>query len=478
MSSLFHKVLYGNNSLLTPNNRSTHAYVIGQPGVGKSRAMESWIMQDIVSGHGVGIIDPHGDLFQNIILRLTDFPEAWERIVIIDPCNKKWITTFNPLEAVSGFSQERLSLFLTDIIGKIWRLDVANAPRTMWLLSNSFLALSNLGLTLLDLPRFLLDRNFREDLLPRLSHSGARAYFEHEFPKNPAGANQWATPVLNKIGGLLFDPDTRLIIAGKSKVSFREMLDRKLILLVNLPKGIIGEGASALMGAFIVAHIQKAALARANTQNRVPFFLYLDEFQNYTTDNIIDILSESRKYSLSLTLAHQYLDQLSGTMRNAVLNTAGSIACFRVGYKDGYQLAKEVFPEPKFPASNGSGFTIRPPRLWNFPTFGEQGNTAGWDSLAQTLTKLRFREFWFRRRGPTRPSKHKTFNMPQPFFSTEVLEKMYSLFDTSGRLYSRLKKDVQEEVANHQRNSQNYPSKETTFPQQSNAIDDNSIWGV
>jgi DNA helicase HerA-like ATPase len=106
----------------SPSERTTHTYVIGQPGTGKSRALESWIMQDIAAGHGVGVIDPHGDLFNNLILRLSSMPQVWERIVIIDPCNPDWVTTFNPLEAVSGYSQERLSLFLTDIIGKIWRV--------------------------------------------------------------------------------------------------------------------------------------------------------------------------------------------------------------------------------------------------------------------------------------------------------------------------------------------------------------------
>src|SRR5690606_29192722 len=135
-------------------------------------------------------------------------------------------------------------------------------------------------------------------------------------PKSPAGIQQWITPVLNKIGSLIFDPDTRLLLAGRSSLNFRDVLDRKLILLVNLPKGRIGEGASALFGAFIVAHLQKAALARADSRYRTPFYIYLDEFQNYTTDNITDILSESRKYAMSLTLAHQYVDQLQPHLRS------------------------------------------------------------------------------------------------------------------------------------------------------------------
>src|SRR5207253_475749 len=128
---------------------------------------------------------------------------------------------------------------------------------------------------------------------------------------------------------------------------FRKILDGNRVLLVNLTKGILGEGNSAMLGAFIVAHLQQAALSRADTRKREPFYLYLDEFQNYTTDNIKDILAESRKYGLSLILAHQYLKQLAGDLQAAVLNTAGTLACFRVGYQDASLLAREIFP-PEF----------------------------------------------------------------------------------------------------------------------------------
>jgi type IV secretory pathway TraG/TraD family ATPase VirD4 len=136
-------------------------------------------------------------------------------------------------------------------------------------------------------------------------------------------------------------------------------MDNQQILLVNLPKGILGEAPSALLAAFIVAHLQKAALARADRGSSIPFYLYLDEFQNYTTDNIKDILSESRKYALSLTLAHQYLDQLPGELRSAVLNTAGTLVSFRVGYHDATQLAKEIFPSPDYIQQFKTSVTMR-----------------------------------------------------------------------------------------------------------------------
>jgi hypothetical protein len=325
-------------------------------------------------------------------------------------------------------------------------LSTATSPRLLWLLTNTFLALSSLGLTLLDLPRFLMDRAFRESLLPRLSNEGVWTYFHLEFPKSQGAVHQWVTPVLNKIGSLIFDPDVRLSLAGGSRLDFRAVLDRQLILLVNLPKGILGEGTSALLGAFIVAHLQKAALSRANTNRRTPYYLYLDEFQNYTTDNVQDILSESRKYALSLTLAHQYLDQLSPELRSAVLNTAGTLVCFRVGYHDACQLAHDVFPSPDFLTVSERGMRLRRIGYLPFPAVEERQKALRWDGLAQVLTKLRPREFWARQRGSYEPIKRRTLEMPDPILTPETKSMRLALLDVSGQRFGRLKRDVRREL--------------------------------
>jgi len=477
MIAFNHLFLDDDYPFLTPRERETHTYVIGQPGVGKSRAIESWVMQDILKGNGVGVIDPHGDLYHNLTLRLVSRPEVWNRIVMIDPCNPKWVTPFNPLEAVPSLSSERLALFLTDIIGKIWKMDLTSAPRMMWLLSNSFLALTELKLTLLDLPRFLLDSDYRENLLPQISHTGAYSFFQNEYPKSQGAVLQWASPVLNKIGSLIFDPDLSLMMVGKSKVSFRNIMDNRLILLVNLPKGIVGDGASALLGAFIVAHIQKAALARADTNQRVPFYLYLDEFQNYTTDNIKDILSEARKYCLSMTLANQYLNQLSPDIRSAILNTAGSIACFRVGSQDGISLAREIFPSPDFLATPMDRYKVRLPGFLSSMVFRNQADISGWDSQAQVLTRLPAREFWFRRRGLNDPVRYKTLDMSLPKKSPDTREQLEAMFDVSGRLYGRLKSDVRQDI--NQRYQPYPPSTRASTGSQGSRINDNdSLWSV
>src|SRR3989304_2042802 len=203
------------------------------------------------------VIDPHGDLFNHLTTFLARHPELWAKVILIDPTDPIWSVGFNPLEAVDRGFSERIALFMTDVCIKMWKLDVTNAPRLVWLLTNTFLALSSLGLTLLDLPRFLSDRQFREGQLSRTSIQAVRTSFEQEFPVTEKGAQQWIAPVLNKLGSFLFDPDVSVMFSGKSTIDFRGIMDNRLILLVNLPKGILSEGLSSLLAAFLVSHIQK-----------------------------------------------------------------------------------------------------------------------------------------------------------------------------------------------------------------------------
>lgn len=272
-------IMGNSESGFSSTERATHTYVVGQSGTGKSRALEAWVMQDVLAGRGVGVIDPHGDLFANLLARIATRKQLHSRVVIFDPLDQHWVVGLNPLEAIQGFSQERIALYLTDVVIKVWKLSPEETPRMVWLLMNSFLALANLRLTLLDLPRFLVDTDFRMEFLPGLTNEAVRHYFEHEYPRTTKAAHQWATPVLNKLGNLLFDPDVRGLFQKQNTINFRQVMDERKIFLVNLPKGILGEGLSSLLAAFVVAHIQKAALPRADSPSRLPFYLYLDEFQ-------------------------------------------------------------------------------------------------------------------------------------------------------------------------------------------------------
>ncbi len=431
--------------LMPATARATHIHVIGQPGTGKSRALESWIMQDIASGQGVGVIDPHGELFDHLVSRIAllteDRPELPERIVIINPLDRRYIVGFNPLEPIQGISTERLAGFMTDVLVKIWKIDVADAPRMIRLLTYTFLALADLGLGLVEVPRFLLDSDWREALITNAKHPDVQAYFHFEFPKTEGAIHQWVTPVLNKIGPLIFDTDLRMTFSMRSTVQFWDILDKGLVLLVNLSKGQMGEGNSALFGAFIVAHIQKAALARQGAGQRRPFYLYLDEFQHYTTDNIKDILSESRKYALSLIIAHQYLAQLSGDLLGAVLNTVGTTVCFRVGHQDASVLSRELFPYGSMEHTQRYWQSVRVGRI-SIPFPSEVSWPMTHDELASILTQLAQREFVCKCRGRFPPIKERTIDIPVPVMTDQLFQARERLLRTSAERYGRLKREV------------------------------------
>lgn len=451
MRGLVQQWLIGSGMRLSAAQRAIHAHVIGQPGTGKSRMLESWIVQDIVAGHGVVVLDPHGDLYENLVfwiaMLIEYLPQLAARVILLDPNEPTWTVGFNPLQPIEGISLQRLAWFLTDVIMKIWKMDATSYPRMLRLITYSFQTLAEFGFNLLDLPRFLNDSDWRESLINRTAHGDARDYFRHEFPTKEGGIHQWVAPVLNKIGPLIFDPDVRLMLGSHSTINFRKILDDNSILLVNLSKGILGEGNSAMLGAFIVAHVQQAALSRANTRRRKQVFLYLDEFQNYTTDNIKDILSESRKYGLSLILAHQYLDQLTVDLRGAVMNTAGTMVCMRLGYHDASIIAREMFPPGALKETEHEiGFK----KLAKFPVpfFEEKWEPLKHEALVTLLTQLRPREFWTKRRGPEPPVKQRTMNLPEIEPTPELVQARKELIALSGRRFGRLKAEVREELKN------------------------------
>ena len=216
-------------------------------------------------------------------------------------------------------------------------------------------------------------------------------------------------------------------------------MDDQSIVLVNVPKGIIGEDNSSLLAGFIVAMFQKAALSRADTPNRPPYYLYLDEFQNYTTDNIKDVLAESRKYALSLVMAHQYLEQLSKELRAAVLATSGTIACFRCGAEDALTLARYVFPGPDYQRKGDFEFGVQ--KLGDFPYLQvrERWQDAGLERLAQSLSNQSHRQFWLRRKGPQRPISLRTQDVQLTPMTSQLADAIQRLRAESGRRFGRHK---------------------------------------
>ena len=309
-----------------------------------------------------------------------------------------------------------------------------------WMMVNAFTSLADLRLPITATARFLTDPNYRSPLMDKLHNDSARDYFLREFPQREEMMREWVSPLLNKLGSFLQDPDINAMFTHAQGIDMLELMNKRSIILVQIPKGLLGENTSNLLGAFIVAQIQQAALSRKSESERIPFYLYLDEFQNYTTDNISDILSESRKYQLSMVLAHQYLQQLDEEIQAAVLNTSGAIVCFRTGFDDALHLAKHVFPTRDFQVKSRTRIGVTTIRSMLFPTVHEEKEHQDWDQLAYRISGQKQREFWVRVRSQAQPLHLRSHDVPDPQITARKARRVQELVDSSGRRYARLKK--------------------------------------
>jgi hypothetical protein len=326
-------------------NRRAHMHVIGKTGTGKSTLLLNMIVSDMRGENGVGLIDPAGDLAEGLL----DFvpKERIEDVIYFNPGDQECPIGFNPLENVDP---DRKHLLASGLISSLkhafpefW------GPRLEYILRNALLALlDHPGNTLLDIPPLLTDKDVRQRVVEGVKNPEVRRFWLSEFEKYSAWLKNEATsPILNKVGPYLSTPLIRNIVGqAKSGFRMREVMDNKKILIVNLSKGRIGEDNCALLGAMIMAQVQLAALSRSRVpeKDRVPFYLYADEFYNFTTLSFADALAEARKYGLSLTLAHQYLGQLDEKIREAVFGNVGTLISFRIGQEDAKALAREFYP--------------------------------------------------------------------------------------------------------------------------------------
>lgn len=335
---------------IAERDRSTHLYVIGATGTGKTKFLEFLIKQDIEKGNGFGVIDPHGDLIEDIkgllVCHRYEYlnDKILDKVVLIDPTDSKFTVTFNPLEKLPNVSVAEQVGELVSSFKKIW--SDSWGVRMEDLMRNSLIALGEAGLALTDLPRFLTDRNFREGVLFKVENHFARDYFIHRFNVlTDRGQLPFIEPVMNKINSFLADPRIRQIFSSnKSSFNLREIIDRKKILLIKLDKGRL-KGSADLLGSLLMAKIQMAAFSRSDIpQNkRTPFYLYIDEFQSFASESFMVVLSEARKYGLSLVMAHQTLAQITEELRSLILSNAGIQVYFRVNRHDAQVLAKEAF---------------------------------------------------------------------------------------------------------------------------------------
>lgn len=328
-------------------DRSRHMYIIGQTGSGKSGLLELMTLSDIYHNQGYAVIDPHGDFAIN---NMKFIPERRIKdVVYFNPADTTFPLGFNPLEISSPDQRVTVS---SEVIGVLKRMFGDSwGPRLEHILRFTILALlERPETTMLDITRMLTDKNFRRETLHYVTDTVTLQFWKSEFASwNEKYANEAVAPVLNKVGAFTANSIIRNIIGQpKSTFNIRQIMDEGKILVVNLSKGLIGEDNAGILGAFLVTKIQLAAMSRSdipNIQDRRPFYLYVDEFQNFATDSFATILSEARKYGLNLTVANQYISQMEENVRDAVFGNVGSIVSFRVSADDAPILAKQFEPQ-------------------------------------------------------------------------------------------------------------------------------------
>jgi hypothetical protein len=328
---------------LSPNDRSTHIYVIGSSGVGKSKALATWILDDIEKGRGCGVIDPHGDLIRDILSYLP--LQRLNRIILVDLNDPEYIVGFNPLELQKGIDPFTQTLELVEIFRKIWDLSDATTPRLLEILRNSIYTLIEAGGTVLDIEPLLTNENFRNEKIKYVKSQAVASFWRNRFARwAEKDRVNYVESTLNKVSTFTSDPRIQLMLSSqKSTINFRDIMDFKKVILINISKGVLRTN-SYLLGALFVGKIQMAAMSRENPplSQRTPFYFYVDEFQNYSTFSFAEILSEARKYGLSLTLVHQSLAQLEKELREIILGNAKNFVCFRLDRKDAELLVKYI----------------------------------------------------------------------------------------------------------------------------------------
>lgn len=332
---------------IRPDDRRRHMYVIGKTGMGKSALLENMVIQDINNGNGVAYVDPHGDTAEKILNYIP--PHRINDVVYINPADMGFPVAFNILENVNQSQKHLVASGLMGVFTKIW----ANlwSARMEYILNNTILALLEVpGNTLLGIMRMLNDKSFRKKIVSQIKDPIVKAFWTEEFANwNERFRTEAIQPIQNKVGQFLSSSIIRNIVGqSKSTINMREIMDDGKILILNLSKGRIGEDASALLGAMMITKIQLAAMSRVDIpveDDRKDFFLYVDEFQNFSTESFASILSEARKYRLDITLAHQYIAQLSEEVQAAVFGNVGTMISFRVGAEDADSLEKEFTPE-------------------------------------------------------------------------------------------------------------------------------------
>jgi len=384
---------------LSPFLRRQHCYILGKTQTGKTTLLQNLVRQDMAQGNGCAFIDPHGDA---VLKLLAYVPERRiEDVVYLDFTDTSPVVAFNllaaPADQRSGIVEDFLSYF-----NRFFGTDPTTAPRMLDILRYALLTLlhSRSPKTIADLRRLLMDPQFREEVLQEITHSELIAFWKQRFPNFPKGA---AEPILTRLSAFLApgSPLRPILTQPENRVDFSQILNEGKILLARLSKGRGLEEATHFLGALLITRIQQEALARTEIpqERRRPFFLYVDEFQNYTVNSFETILAEAAKYRLSVTMANQNLHQLPASLRSAILGNVATIIAFRIGSEDAPVIQREIRKPAERPGYTPTG-TPTMEKGW-FPEIGD-------------LQNLRPYEAFVRLGRPELVERVKTFSLPPP----------------------------------------------------------------
>ena len=333
-----------------PVDRRRHCYIIGKTGMGKSTLLENMIFADISAGKGIGLIDPHGDL-ADAVLRFVP-KNRTNDVVLFDPADTEFPVAFNLLE---GKNAAHRALIASGVVGVFKKLYAESwGPRLEHFLRNTILALVEApDTTMLGIVRMLVDPIYRAKILHFVKDPMVQSFWKTEFSAlAPQRLAEAVGPIQNKVGQFLSSPTVRNILGQpKSSLDLRFAMDSGKIVVINLSKGKLGEDNSAMLGSLLITKFQLDAMSRADLaeKDRRDFSLFVDEFQNFATDSFATILSEARKYKLALTMANQYVAQMSDEVRDAVFGNVGSLLSFQVGIDDAKVLAEQFDEERVLP---------------------------------------------------------------------------------------------------------------------------------
>jgi len=330
-------------------DRARHMYIIGKTGTGKSQFLKQMIVQDIENGEGICVIDPHGDLIEEILLRVP--PSRAEDVIVFDPSDTQRPMGINIMEA---YTEEQKHYMVSSIIGLFYKLYDPNktgivGPRLEHGIRNAMLTvMCEPGNTFIEVQRALTDNNFVQELLPKVTDPIIKRYWTDQIAQtSDFHKSEVLDYIVSKFGRFVTNKLMRNIIGqSKSSFDFRKIMDEKKILLVNLSKGKVGEENSQFLGLILVPKLLTAAMSRQDIpyEQRQDFYLYVDEFQNFATPDFAAILSEARKYKLNLIVANQFTGQMEDEVKNAIFGNVGTIASFRVGVQDANFLQHEFQP--------------------------------------------------------------------------------------------------------------------------------------